>query len=297
MCLGRLVVGLIMTIKVDVEGASSVPVPGPSRKGGVRHSRKSRCRRPPRVAGRQHQRMAIRPSGVPNRIRAAVAHVFLTVAATCLPIVSSVASVAPGAKVADARFESVPHQVIQEMSEELLELINASRAYVDEEPDRFLAEVDALLSPAIDFQGFSRGVMAAHYRKATADQRRRFADNFKTSLLRTYALSLTSFVDGEVVVLPPDGPPRRANRRNVRMEIHTGKSVHPVIYTMNRNEGGVWRIGNIVVAGVNIGLTFRSQFKSAVADARYGGDIDRVIDAWSGVVAEQAAEQAEDSDT
>ena len=219
--------------------------------------------------------------------------IVLGVTATGPPVTATAAS---GAEVVDAQFESAPHQVIQATSKHLLDLINASRAYVEQDPERFLAEVDALLSPAIDFRGFARGVMAVHYRKATPDQRRRFADNFKISLLRTYALSLTSFENGEIVVLPPDGPPRRPNRRNVRMEIRTGQSVHPVIYTMNRDEDGVWRIGNIVVAGVNIGLTFRSQFKSAVADAKYGGDLDRVIDAWSGVVAEEGARQAGNPD-
>ncbi len=199
----------------------------------------------------------------------------------------SASQAATTAKVADARFESEPHRIVQETSEALLELIEASRAYVDDDPERFFAEVEALLSPAIDFRGFARGVMAVHYRKATEEQRQRFADNFKTSLLRTYALSLTAFEEGEVVVLPPDGPPRRPDRRNVRMEIRTGGDVYPVIYTMRQGKDGAWQIGNIVIAGVNIGLTFRSQFKSAVSDAKYGGDIDRVIDAWAEAVAEK----------
>ncbi len=215
------------------------------------------------------------------------------VLAICLSVVAAGASASPGPKLVDARFESVPHQIIQETSGQLLELINASYAYVDDDPGRFLAEVDALLSPIIDFEGFARRVMSVHYRKATADQRRRFADNFKTSLLRTYALSLTSFESGEIVVLPPDGPPRRPGQHSVRMEIRTDKGANPVIYTMHQSQDGTWRIGNIVAAGINIGLTFRSQFKSAVADARYGGDLDRVIDAWSGVVARRANGQPE----
>ena len=197
------------------------------------------------------------------------------------------AAAGTGADVIEARFDSAPHRLVRVKSEELLALIDASRADVDEDPERFLAEVDAVLSPVIDFRGFARGVMSVHYRKASDVQRKRFADNFKTSLLRTYALSLTRFVDGEVVVLPPDGPPRRPNRQNVRMEIRTGGNVHPVIYAMNLGKDGAWRIGNIVVAGVNIGLNFRSQFKSAVSDVKYGGDLDRVIDAWAGVVAEE----------
>ncbi len=209
--------------------------------------------------------------------------------AVCLLLAGSNLPAAETAAVASAEFVSAPHQLVQATSEALLRLIERSRAYVDEDPERFFDEVDALLSPVVDFNGFARGVMSVHYRKATPEQRRRFADNFKNSLLRTYSLALTEFQDGEVVVVPPDGPPRRPDRQNVRMEIRTGKSVHPVIYTMRLGKDGAWRIGNIVMAGVNIGLTFRSQFKSAVSDVKYGGDLDRVIDAWSGVVASEGA--------
>ena len=204
-------------------------------------------------------------------------------------VLSSPQAARADAEVIATEFESVPHRIVQQMSVELLDLIEASRDYVDDDPDRFFDEVDALLSPAIDFSGFARGVMSVHYRRATPEQRRRFADNFKSGLLRTYALSLTSFKDGEVAVLPPDGPPRRPDRQNVRMEIRTSGSVHPVIYAMKLGKDGVWRIGNIVIAGVNIGLTFRSQFRSAVADSKYAGDLDRVIDAWAAVVAEEGA--------
>ena len=214
----------------------------------------------------------------------------------CLALVPALArdAAAAGVDVAEASFESAPHRLIQEKSEDLLELIESSRAWVDEDPERFFAEVDALLAPVIDFRGFARGVMSVHYRKATEEQRERFAENFRSGLLRTYALSLASFKDGEVVVLPPDGPPRRSGRQNVRMEIRTGGNVHPVIYAMKLGKDGAWRIGNIVVAGVNIGLTFRSQFKSAVTGAEYGGDLDRVIDAWASVVAEEGAPELEE---
>ena len=198
------------------------------------------------------------------------------------------------AEVIDAQFDSAPHRLIQSTSEQLLELIKASRGYVGSDPQRFYAEVDALLTPVIDFNGFARRVMSVHYRKATPEQRRRFAQNFKAGLLRTYALSLTRFDEGEVVVLPPDGPPRRPNRHNVKMEIRTGGAVHVVVYTVNLGKDGAWRIGNIVIAGINIGLTYRSQFKSAVSDARYGGDLDRVIEAWAGVLAEKRSEESDE---
>ena len=240
------------------------------------------------MRGRRHRFALMGRLGKPC-LRAAALSVCLGWALS-LPL----AAAADQAEVLDAQFDSAPHRLIQTTSEELLELIEASREYVEADPERFFAEVDSLLSPVIDFKSFARGVMSAHYRKATPEQRLRFADNFKSSLLRTYALSLTRFEDGEVAVLPPDRPARRPDRQSVKMEIRTNRNVYSVIYAMKLGEDGAWRIGNIVVAGVNIGLTFRSQFKSAVADAKHGGDLDSVIDAWSGVVADDGSMQSKE---
>ena len=193
-----------------------------------------------------------------------------------------------------AQFESAPHQLISDTSMDLLQLIEEGRGYANSDPERFFTAVEALLAPVVDFEGFARRVMSAHYKEATPEQRRRFAETFKWGLVRTYSLTLTDFTEGEVIVVPPDGPPRHPRRRNVKMEIHQGGDVYPVLYAMIQSADGSWRIGNIVIAGVNIGLTYRSQFQSVAADARYGGDLDRVIDAWVRFVSGQ--KQAEGAD-
>ncbi len=200
----------------------------------------------------------------------------------------SVAGIAAGAEL-----DMSAHNLVERASQELLALIEASRSYSEEDSERFFIEVEAMLAPVIDFRGFSRRVMSVHYKLATEEQRERFAENFKWGLVRTYALMLTEFKDGKVVVVPPDKPPRNPKRRNVKMEIHTSGEVYPVVYTMSLGKDGEWRIGNIIIAGVNIGLTYRSQFVSAAADNKYGGNLDQVIDAWGEVVAGDTEEKAE----
>lgn len=208
-------------------------------------------------------------------------------AAASLPAAEAIGAIptAPTATASQVEFESAPHQFIADTSRRLLALIESGRSYADEDPERFFAALESLLSTAVDFEGFARRVMAGHNRRATAQQRTRFTEIFKWSLIRTYALALTEFNDGEVVVLPPDGPARHPARRAVKTEIHDRGEVYSVIYTTVLQDGG-WRIGNIIIAGVNIGLTFRSQFASMAADNRYGGDLDRVIDAWADFVGE-----------
>jgi len=170
--------------------------------------------------------------------------------------------------------------LVEKTTAEMLDLIEEAKVYVDEDPDRFYVAVEALLNPVIDFPRFARSVMAAHYKRATPEQRDRFAEGFKWSLVRTYALALTEFNDGGVNIIPSDRPAKRPDRASVKQEIRSAGEVYPVIYSMALNKEGEWRVMNIIINGINMGLTYRNQFASAVKDPVYGGDMDRAIDGW-----------------
>lgn len=197
---------------------------------------------------------------------------------------------AEGEDAAAENGERGPVEMVRETSDKMLALIEEARDYAEEDPERFYREVESLLSPVVDFESFARSVMAAHYRDATDEQRQQFAETFKWSLVRTYALALTDFENGEVVVEPPDRPPRNPKRQTVKMEIHTDEGeVYPVLYSVVQDDSGQWQIRNLIVNGVNMGLTYRNQFNSAMRDPRFGGDLDQVIDDWGDIVREEDA--------
>ena len=79
------------------------------------------------------------------------------------------------------------------------------------------------------------------------------------------------------------------------MEIHTAQGeVWPVVYSMAQDDSGEWRVRNLIVNGINMGLTYRNQFNSAARDPKYGGDLDPVIAEWADLIEEEAAELTED---
>jgi phospholipid transport system substrate-binding protein len=178
--------------------------------------------------------------------------------------------------------------MVRQTSDAVLGLIEEARGYVDQDPERFYRQVEAVLSPVIDFDSFARSVMAAHYRKATPAQRKRFVESFRSGLVRTYAMALMEFKDGKVVVVPPDREPRDPARRTVKMEIHTSGQVYPVLYSVSQTSAGEWRVRNLIVNGVNMGLTYRNQFNSAIKNPKHGGNIDSVIDAWADLLEAEA---------
>ena len=197
-------------------------------------------------------------------------------------LIGSVLSPAWASNVVEQAIHSdTAEQTVEIATEEILQLIKTGQAYVKEDPERFYSEIEALLRPLIDFRRFARNVMGPYYRRANEDQRARFAESFKWSLVRTYALALSEFGDGEIDILPQRRPPKDPSKVNVSMEIKYAGKIYVVVYRMRRGKENTWRMQNLVVEGINIGLNYKSQFTAAMKDPQWGGDMDAVITAWT----------------
>ncbi len=169
-----------------------------------------------------------------------------------------------------------PTESVRGTTRVLLERLDNVQPLYKTNPERFFSEVEKSLAPHVDFVGFSRGVMAKHYRKASDAQRARFAEKFRTSLIRTYAKALVEF-DNQRVEVKPGKPSKKPGRATVRLEIHGARGViYPVDYTLVYMDEA-WKLRNVVIDGINIGLQFRSQFAESMRKHR---DIDAVISAW-----------------
>lgn len=176
--------------------------------------------------------------------------------------------------------ETPPDQVVQQITDRMIALILQERPRFDREPQHFYQAVDQLMTPASDFDRIAKGVMGKYYRQASDAQRQRFAVVFKERMLQTYAKAFMSFDNQKIVVLPyrpqPGDEPGQAS---VMMEVHgQDGTVYPITYSMLLGDARQWRVQNVIVNGINLGLTFRSQFASSMDRKQ---NIDQVIDGWS----------------
>ncbi len=201
-----------------------------------------------------------------------------------------------GLSVASAQAaQQTPKEVITQTANELLSIIEDARGYYEQEPERFYNQVESILTPAVDMRRFSAGVMAKYYRKASKEQRRRFLQVFQDSLIRTYAKGLLAFSNEEIRVLDPKAASRDPKRDSVEMEvISVDGTVYPILYSMRKGKDERWRITNVTVNGINLGLTFRNQFDSAMQ--AHNRDVDYVIDNWlksdaASVISEKSGEK------
>ncbi len=179
-----------------------------------------------------------------------------------------------------------PRTSIQQTVDALIAVIREGKGYFDTDPDRFYTAVQGVLDPAIDFDAFSRGVMAVYYKRATPAQRQRFEATFEAGLVRTYGKALLSFGDEKITVLPADRPSTQPDRDSVKTEIVSKEGkIYPVIYSMRLGKDGIWRVYNLIINGINIGLTYRNQFSSAMKEPANRGDLEAVIDQWGETIA------------
>ncbi len=184
-------------------------------------------------------------------------------------------------------FSSDPHQLVRQVTDQLLEDIAryrqamesaTSRAERDSRMEDFLGELRATLEPVVDFQWIALNVMGNHRQAATPEQRERFREIFTRGLVETYGRGLLSYSDQRIVVHPPRQPVEDQRRVTVFQEIQGADGRYPLQYSMALNRGGDWKVVNVIINGINLGNTFRNQFSQAYS--RHG-DIDAVIDNWA----------------
>jgi phospholipid transport system substrate-binding protein len=180
-----------------------------------------------------------------------------------------------------AALAAEPDAVVRTVSEDILEIISEHREGYDENPNAYYEAMDARMAEFVDYDAIARAVMNQYWDDATPAQRERFVTTFRRSLVRSYARALMEFEHERIEVLPVLDEHRRGNRALVRMEITgTNGRSYELRYSMAENPEGDWQVRNVIVDGVNLGVTYRNQFASAMQSPE-GGTIDAVIDSWT----------------
>jgi len=170
------------------------------------------------------------------------------------------------------------HEHAERTHNNIILILQSKNALFDEDPDLFIQEISNAFSPIVDFKRIARKVMGKHYEASSAFQRDKFSNVFRTSLLNSYSKTLIEFKDEKIIVLPPKNKPKFPNKVKVYIEIVTSSNNYPGVYYMHMDKNNEWKITNIMIAGINLGKIFRSQFYSLMQNNN--NDISVVIDKW-----------------
>jgi phospholipid transport system substrate-binding protein len=175
-------------------------------------------------------------------------------------------------------FAESSSEYVEKIHEDIVLVVRVKQDIYEENPEEFIKAISFALQPLVDFKRISRNVMGRYYKDANKEQIEKFNKVFKASLLETYSKTLAEFKDEEILVSSEVKKSPKGNREKVSLQIVTSTKVYPATYDMYLNDQGQWKLINIVINGVNLGLTFRNQFYSLMKSE--SNDLDLVIEKW-----------------
>ena len=175
--------------------------------------------------------------------------------------------------------ESNPHKFIDFQSQKMVSVIINNQDLFVENPELFKEKISLIFEPMVDFRRVGASVMGKKYYLASSkSQRLEFIQTFKNSLLDTYTSTLAQWGDQKIVTVFPEVSELKKTE-DVQQNLITASNTYPIIYKVRKNKNGDWLIINIIVNGVNLGLTFRNQFQALAKE--HNENIDEIIRNWT----------------
>ena len=179
----------------------------------------------------------------------------------------------------DAIAESNPHQFIDSQAQEMVSIIRNNQALYYNDPELFKDKINAIFEPMVDFRRVGASVMGKkYYLAASKSQRLQFIQSFKESLLDTYSSTLAQWGDQKIITIFPEVSELKPTE-DVQQNLITSSNIYPITYKVRKDKNGNWLIINIIVNGVNLGLTFRNQFQALAKE--HNENIDEIIKHWT----------------
>ena len=178
--------------------------------------------------------------------------------------------------------EENPYNFIDVNAQKMVIVLKENKSLFIEDRELYEQKIKEIFEPMIDFRRVAATVMGKKYYLASSkDQRSEFVDIFKDSLLDTYAETLAQWENQTITTIFPINMQDQSYKlKNIEVQqtLNTGSSKYPISYKLRKNKDNTWSIVNIIVNGVNLGLTFRNQFQALAS--KNNGDIEATLKGW-----------------
>lgn len=186
--------------------------------------------------------------------------------------------VAGGSAVAAADEPAEPQQIIQDLSNRLMDILESERERLKADPAYVHRLAKEVLLPHVDFAKVSSLVLGKSWRGATTTQQTAFSEQFQRLLVRTYSTAFHEFIgDWEIRYLPV-----RKNKTGDKVLVRTqvlrtgGKPVE-VIYRMHLKDGN-WMAYDVQIEGFSLVTNYRGSFAKEIRQTGMDGLIRKITE-------------------
>ncbi|EPF70247.1 MlaC/ttg2D family ABC transporter substrate-binding protein [Acinetobacter rudis] len=166
-----------------------------------------------------------------------------------------------------------PPAFVKRVADNLIVRLKADQSKL-KNPAVVKALVRQNLDPYIDSQAFTRTVMGTYATNqySTAAQRAQFEKNFRETLIENYGSAFAKYSNQSYSMRPYKDTGSKFPV--VTIDFNNNGEKIPVSFQL-ADSNNQWKIRNVNVSGIDLGLQFRNQFAANVKSN--GGNIDKAI--------------------
>jgi len=181
-----------------------------------------------------------------------------------------------------------PQALVQETTDKITSVLRDNQDKVKADSNYLLTVVDDIVASHFDFDRMSSWVLGKYWRTAKPAEKKRFASEFRTLLVRTYAKALNDNYDKKIEMLPVRSR-SGGDEALVRTEVQQDAGFPiPIDYRMYIKDGA-WMVYDVSVDGISLVTNYRSSFSTEIRKDGLPKLIDRLAERnKSGVVGDDA---------
>ena len=156
-----------------------------------------------------------------------------------------------------------PEELVKKITQDVLDAIKNDKELASGNRQKALKLAEEKILPHVDFQEATRLAVGRSWNQASPEQKKKLVEEFRSMLVRTYSSAVSSYEGQTMKVLPVRMKPDDTEVTVRNQYIRPGGKPVALDYSMRKTDGG-WKIYDIVVEGVSLVLTYRSEFDAVV---------------------------------
>ncbi len=168
-----------------------------------------------------------------------------------------------------------PGELVKKLTSEVMEAIKTDKQLAAGDRQKAIKLAEEKILPHVDFEEATRLAAGRGWAQASAEQKKRLVTEFRNMLVRTYSNAISAYQGQTMKVLPSRAKPGDSEATVRNQFIRPGGKPVLIDYSMHKTDHG-WKIYDIVVEGVSLVLTYRSEFDAVVKQEGVDGLIKRL---------------------
>ncbi len=163
-----------------------------------------------------------------------------------------------------------PDVLVKNVTLEVVEIVKSDRDIQAGDRRKVVALIDAKVLPHFNFGAMTASAVGTNWGKASAEQKARLVDEFRTLMVRTYASSIAAYKNQRFDFRPLRARPTDTDVTVSVRVLQSGTEPVKIDYDMEKTARG-WKVWDVRVADISLTANYRTEFANVVRESGIDG--------------------------